>query len=272
MKWTDLNLSALQYFVDTIDCNSLTIAAEKNFVSRPAVSQAIRRLEESIGYELIVHNKNKLELTEQGRAFYPKAKASINLFIETISESSEFSREINLACSATLAEFLILPMLSKMKFGSAGQVNIQIGTTATVRQLVYDGKANIGLFINDEKTFGFDSTVIKRGSFVLRSKTGDFLDPLITSEPRPEVAHLMKILKNKKKVIGQHFQIESWAICRQTMDLLGGTCLVPDLIPIKNQKQVRGLNYSYDYEVLAIYKNINSLREVDLELLEKLKN
>ena len=73
-------------------------------------------------------------------------------------------------------------------------------------------------------------------------------------------------------MIGQHFQIESWAICRQTMDLLGGTCLVPDLIPIKNQKQVRGLNYSYDYEVLAIYKNINSLREVDLELLEKLKN
>jgi predicted DNA-binding protein YlxM (UPF0122 family) len=272
MKWTDLNLSNLQYFVDAIELGSLTKAAEKNFISRPAISQAIRRIEKTLGYDLIAHAKNRLELTDQGRAFYQKAKTSIHLFVQTISESKESHREINLACSATLAEFLVLPVLSKMKLGSTGQIRIQISTTSGVRQLIKDGKADIGLLIDDDKTYGFDSTVISKGNFVLRSKSGEFIDPIITTEPRPEVTHLMNILKKKKKDVAQHFQIESWSICRQAMETMGGTCLVPDLIPAKSYKNVSDLKYKYSYEVLAIYKDINTLRKVEIELLRMLQS
>jgi LysR family carnitine catabolism transcriptional activator len=271
MKWTDLNLNNLQYFVDAIEFGSLTKAAEKNFVSRPAISQAIRRIEETIGHDLIVHAKNRLELTDKGRSFYQKAKKSINLFVETISELKESSREINLACSATLAEFLVLPALSKMKLGPSSQIRIHIATTSGIRQLIKDGKADVGLLINDDKTYGFDSSVISKGNFVLRSKSGEFVEPIITTGPRPEVTHLMKILKKKKQVVTQHFQIESWAICRQTMEALGGTCLVPDLIPAKSYKTVSDFKYKYEYEILAIYKDINTLRVAEIDLLRKLQ-
>ena len=55
MKTSDLTLNALRYFVDAVDSASLTLAAEKNHFSRPAISQAIKRTEEILGYILLSH-------------------------------------------------------------------------------------------------------------------------------------------------------------------------------------------------------------------------
>lgn len=49
MKIENLNLSALKYFLDTVETKSLTKAADLNHVSRPAISQAILRLEDWVG-------------------------------------------------------------------------------------------------------------------------------------------------------------------------------------------------------------------------------
>lgn len=267
MKWTDLSLSALQYFTDAIDLASLTLAAEKNHISRPAISQAIRRMENLLGYELIVHSKNRLELTEEGRVFYQKAKRSLEAFNSELAGLNA-TPELNIACSATIAEYFVLPALKKLKLG---KVRIQIGTSAKVRQLVADGEAQLGLIINDNKTFGFSSKVIANGHFVLQSKSGKFSGPLITTENRPEVTHLFKTLNKQNQEFEQYIQVESWSVCRKTMETLGGTCLVPDLIDSHGFKQVRDIKYSFPYDMLAIFKNQNTLSKAELDLLEKLK-
>ena len=270
MKWTDLSLSALQYFTDSVDLGSLTLAAEKNYVSRPAISQAIKRIEDLLGYQLLVHAKNKLELTDNGRSFYQKAKKSLEAFNFELSTSDLALNKISIACSATLAEYVLLPALKKMKVETQKKIQIQVGSSAKVRQLVSDGEAQIGLLINDDQTYGFESTSIIRGKFILQSKSEHLSEPLITTESRPEVSHLFKVLAKKKKNIDYHIQAESWALCRKTLEVLGGTCLVPDLIKLEGHKVVRDLQYSYDYEVLAIYKNINTLSEVEHQLLKYL--
>ncbi len=270
MKWTDLSLSALQYFVDTIDFGSLTLAAEKNHVSRPAISQSIRRIEDVIGFEVISHSKNKLELTEKGRAFYQKAKASLTLFSSALSEVSQNSGQMRLACSASLAEHLVVPVLQELK--SFNPVQIQIGTTSKVRQLIVDGEANLGLIIDDEKTFGLESTFLKSGKFVLRSKTGRFIEPLITTEARPEVASLLKVLKKTKKSVSSHMQIESWSVCKKTAEIIGGSCLVPDLFARDFQKDIREIKFTHTYKVLAIYRDKNLLSEAELEMIRLLQS
>lgn len=270
MKWTDLNLSALQYFIDAVDLGSLTMAGEKNYVSRPAISQAIKRIEDSLGYNLLTHNKNKLELTTNGRSFYQKAKKGIEAFSFELSHSERHSNKINIACSATLAEYVLLPTLKKMKIESQRKIQIQIGSSAKVRQLVLDGEAQIGLLIDDNQTHGLHSTPIMRGKFVLQSKSAHLSMPLITTEPRPEVIHLFKVLSKAKKDIDCHVQAESWSLCRKTLETLGGTCLVPDLIKMSGYKTVQKLSYNYEYEVLALCKNSNTLNEAEHELLKRL--
>lgn len=271
MKWTNLNLSALQYFVDTIELGSLTKAALKNHVTRPAISQAIRRIEDVIGHELIDHSKNRLVLTDEGKHFYTKSKASLDLFTKAISSEKKNAKNIRLATTASLAEFLLAPIFKKFHSQFSPNIQVQIGTTARVNQLVLDGEVNLGFIINNGLTVGVESVVIGKGNFILYSKTGKFLNPLITTETRPEVMHLFKIFKKVKQEIDQHMQIESWSIVHKMHETLGGTCLLPDLIPVHSKKIFQDVKYEYTYNIMAIYKDINLLSEAEVALIKMLK-
>lgn len=70
-----MKLSQLEYFCSVVRCGSVTLAAQKLFVTQPAVSGAIRELEREFSVNLFTHNRNKLVLTEDGRRFYERAEA-----------------------------------------------------------------------------------------------------------------------------------------------------------------------------------------------------
>ncbi len=259
--WTDLNLSSLKYFVDSVSLNSLTKAAEVNFVSRPAVSQAIRRLEGSLGYLLLEHKKKHFALTQQGHAFFVKAKLAVENLNKTL-DSAAPQGNFRLACSATLVEYVVLPFLKKLESRQELKMDIRIGTSSKVRQLVSEGESSLALLIDDEQTFGFESAVIKRGQFEFQSRSGKLEYPVITTEIRPEVVLGLKAIP----AAAPRLQIESWNICRKTAESLGGTCLVPDLISRGPFKKVGIKSFNYEYKVLAITKNKNHLSELERKL------
>ncbi len=261
--WTDLNLSSLKYFVDSVNLNSVTKAAEINFVSRPAISQAIRRLEGSLGYFLLEHKKKHFTLTSQGQAFFIKAKLAVENLSRTL-DSATPQGDFSLACSATLAEYVALPFLKKLKPNSDINIDIRIGTSNKVRQLVNEGESSLGLLIDDEQTFGFDHAIIKKGQFEFQSKSGRLEHPIITTEIRPEVVLGLKAISAS----APRLQIESWNICRKMAENLGGTCLVPDLIPRGSFKKVAIKSFAYEYTVLAITKNKNHLSEIERKLFD----
>ncbi len=260
MKWTDLNLSNIKYFVDAIRLHSLTQSAVINHVSRPAVSQAIRRLEHHLGYSIITHKKRELELTKQGKTFFEKASIALEQLSSTLDEVSAANKSFKIACSATIAEHLIIPWLKKINLINFGRFEMKIGTSAKVRQLVEDGECTVGLLIDDRKTYGFESVVLSKGNFEFLSKNGRLSHLLITTENRPEVIEGLKFIgkKNKAKDI-IHVQVESWSLSKKMAEAVSGTCLVPDIIPRKPLKKVLGIEFKFPYEVLAIGKNRNLL-------------
>jgi len=54
-------------------------AANKLFVSQPAVTQIMKRLEEGLGTNLVIRNKNGIELTEQGKFLYSYVSKSVEI-------------------------------------------------------------------------------------------------------------------------------------------------------------------------------------------------
>ncbi|MDO5408440.1 MAG: LysR family transcriptional regulator [Eubacteriales bacterium] len=70
-----MTLSQLNYFCTAVQYNSITKAAEKLFVSQPAVSGAIKELEKEFSIKLFSRNRNKLALTDEGLRFYERAEA-----------------------------------------------------------------------------------------------------------------------------------------------------------------------------------------------------
>lgn len=56
----------IKYFLSVAEYLNFTQAAEKCAVSQPALSKAIRKLEENLGKDLLKRNTNKVELTDFG--------------------------------------------------------------------------------------------------------------------------------------------------------------------------------------------------------------
>ena len=95
-----MELKQLNYIVTIAEEKSLTRAAEKLFVSKPALSLQLSRLEKEEGLPpLFSRTKNGLVLTDAGRIYVNGARTILNL-----------NEKANLAARELI--FTILPPLS----------------------------------------------------------------------------------------------------------------------------------------------------------------
>lgn len=69
-----INLSQLSTFVTVIGEGSMTSAADKLYLTQPAVSQQIRNLEEELGVELLVRGTRQVKPSIQGEILYEYAR------------------------------------------------------------------------------------------------------------------------------------------------------------------------------------------------------
>jgi DNA-binding transcriptional LysR family regulator len=72
-----MTLRQLEYFIAVVEEGSFTRAAERLFVSQPALSHQIRVLELEFGCELLERLPRSVHMTERGVAFLPHAVATV---------------------------------------------------------------------------------------------------------------------------------------------------------------------------------------------------
>lgn len=94
---------------------SISKASEELFISQPAVSQSIKKLEEAIGGELFNRTKFGVRLTSEGKTFYEYIKKGLD-YIENGERifSSLKNLEvgtIRIGASATLTKHILMPYL-----------------------------------------------------------------------------------------------------------------------------------------------------------------
>ncbi len=75
-----VNLELYRVFYTVAKCGSLTKAAEELFISQPAVSQAIKQLENQLGTTLFNRTHRGMELSVQGgKVIYGRVEEALNL-------------------------------------------------------------------------------------------------------------------------------------------------------------------------------------------------
>lgn len=62
-----MELKQLMYFKAVAECENITNAADKLFVSQPGLSKSLARLEEDLGAQLFVRNGKRIHLNEAGQ-------------------------------------------------------------------------------------------------------------------------------------------------------------------------------------------------------------
>ena len=141
----------LRIFITAAELESLTDAAKKLYVSQPAISQAIRKLEEELNVKLFIRNKrSSLKLTDAGRDIlalaYKMADLENKLYQRAYEENHLMGGMIRIA-SVPLGVSLILSHvlpIFKKQFPEV-QVELLEGSPFEVKNMVLNFQADIGI-------------------------------------------------------------------------------------------------------------------------------
>lgn len=112
------NLYQLQTFVTVIGEGSMTAAADKLYLTQPAVSQQIRNLEEDLGVELLVRGVRSIKATPQGEVLFEHAKRILQLVqqaeIAIKSIGAELKGVLRIGTLNSIGIHLMSPVVSRL--------------------------------------------------------------------------------------------------------------------------------------------------------------
>lgn len=87
-----MKIIQLEYFCAVCRYHSITQAAQKLYVTQPAISNAIKELEKEFSISLFARTKNHMSLTKEGEIFYQKASKLLDTINQTSSELYDLGR------------------------------------------------------------------------------------------------------------------------------------------------------------------------------------
>ncbi|MHC0430414.1 LysR family transcriptional regulator [Streptomyces sp. O3] len=92
----DVDTRLLRYFAAVAEEGSLTGAAARLFVSQPALTKQIRRLEEDLGARLFARSRSGMALTEAGREFASRVPTLLDGWDEAVQATGRAVRVLRL--------------------------------------------------------------------------------------------------------------------------------------------------------------------------------
>lgn len=88
-----MKIIQLEYFCAVCRYHSITQAAQKLYVTQPAISNAVRELEKEFSVSLFIRSKGHMILTKEGEIFYQKASRLLDTINQTSSELYDLGRQ-----------------------------------------------------------------------------------------------------------------------------------------------------------------------------------
>ncbi|MET9254894.1 LysR family transcriptional regulator [Streptomyces sp. NPDC003717] len=92
----DVDTRLLRYFAAVAEEGSLTGAAERLFVSQPALTKQIRRLEDDLGVRLFARSRSGMALTEAGRELASRVPALLDGWDEAVRATGRAAQVLRL--------------------------------------------------------------------------------------------------------------------------------------------------------------------------------
>lgn len=161
-----MELIQLRYFIQVAESQNITATAKKLFISQPALSASIARLEGDLGVKLFKRQKNRIVLTEAGTMFLTSAKKAIAILdesVEDIRNCSDYDKT-----HYTIVSALRTVTRSVNAFTSANpniRINIVSADTHEVFGKIANGSADFGISLFPVKDPDLESVCVMKGFF-----------------------------------------------------------------------------------------------------------
>ena len=144
------NLSSYKIFYTVATTGNISKAAKELYISQPAISKSIQKLEESIGARLFERSSRGVTLTDAGELLYTHVKSAfetLTLGEDKLRRSIELGvGHLTIGVSSTLCKYVLLPYLKEF-IKQYPHINISISCQSTNQtlKLLEEGKLDVGL-------------------------------------------------------------------------------------------------------------------------------
>ncbi len=145
-----MNLNQLKGFWEIASVRSFSKAAEKLYLTQPALSLQIKALEEELGHPLFERQGRQLLLTDSGRFLQERAREILDLVEQTKQEVSAFQNlergQITIGTNDTICLYLLPSVLRSFRKSFPGiEIALTNRKTSEVAELVVEGKVDFGI-------------------------------------------------------------------------------------------------------------------------------
>lgn len=274
------NISLYHIFLTAAQSPSISAAAQKLYISQPAVSKAIKKLEDSLGVSLLVRSSKGIQLTNEGSILYQylhSAFDTISAGEDTLKHIHELGiGHVKIGVSSTLCKHILLPCLKNF-LAEHPHIQITIVCQSTVQtvDLLENREIDIGLIAKPDssKKLSYINAGTIHDLFV---SSPNYISGLLEREKinrKDILSHANLILLDKNNLTRKYINtyLNSWNIPSDTamevnsMELLidfvktglGAGCIIREfiteelksktLIPIKTPSAIKPRRICFAY-------------------------
>jgi DNA-binding transcriptional LysR family regulator len=155
-----VDVHALRYFVEVARLQGFTRASEALHVTQPAISKAVRALEEELGAPLLVRERRRVVLTDAGRTVLERAQGILDALRgieEDVVELSSLRRgRLRLGMPPIVGVTFFPPLLAEFHEAHPGIVlELREEGSHDIEALVASRELDVGAVVlpTDERTF-----------------------------------------------------------------------------------------------------------------------
>lgn len=189
------NLSLYRIFHSVAKTGNISKASKELFISQPAISKSISRLESILEVQLFYRNSRGVVLTEEGKILFESttiAFDSLGLANQRINKIKTLGiGHLRIGVSTTLCKFLLLPYL-KAFVEEHPHIKITISCQSTFKtvELLEENKLDIGLIghVKEQKELEFIPTTEITDCFIA---SGSYINNLLVREEDASLSNLL---------------------------------------------------------------------------------
>lgn len=144
------NLSQYRIFYEVAKTRNISKAAKELFISQPAISKSISKLEDNLGVSLFTRNSRGVQLTQEGELLFEHSKTAfeaLSLGEQELKRIQEFNiGHLRIGVSNTLCRYVLLPYLKDFIHQYPHiKISIESQSTAQTLAMLEQQKIDVGL-------------------------------------------------------------------------------------------------------------------------------
>ncbi|MDF2876518.1 MAG: aminoethylphosphonate catabolism associated LysR family transcriptional regulator, partial [Sporomusa sp.] len=151
-----MRLEQLYHIIEVAHCKSISLAAERVFISQPAISASITKLEVELGVNLFKRTSQGVYPTELGESVIQKAMEIVDKIEEikgiTKTNALALNGTINVAADPSICNTILVNALTTFKYRHPNvHVMLKVGESNNILHDVQSGKIDFSIILKTDE-------------------------------------------------------------------------------------------------------------------------